>query len=1449
MSGWLAIAALSATLPLLLPNSVYRQASENALVRSIKAHLENYYAHLPEDRIYLQLDKTLLEPGDDLWLSGYICDGQSLRPSTKSGIVHVELIGPKGNVEKTIQLIAKHGKVQGDFSIGADAPGGLYKLKAYTNWMKNDHVNACFEKDIQVQDVELPTLKMTLDFERKAYGPGDEVSALVKFTGNDNKPLGNNAFTFESQIGGNKQPPQNGLTDKDGMAHLRFVLPQKLTSNDGLLNVQVIYNGNVESISRSIPITLNKINLSFYPEGGDMVNGISSRVAFKALNEFGKPADIEGVVTNQRGQRVCTVSSYHQGMGAFVFTPVAGAHYKLKITKPAGINQEFILPAALEQGYTLKSANTVGGDVEVTIGTSLADEVALVAQVRGKIYYNTVINVLPGDTTFTFSTKNMPAGVCQLTVFDSQGIPRAERLCFVNRNRQLQLSIETDKEKYLPREKVKLTLVAKDERGLPVPARLSMAVVNDQLLTFANDKSGNIVSQLLLEQDLNTKVEEPAFYFNTKEPRSAQALDYLLMTAGWRRFTWEKLLQNELPPIFFAAQKAEINGTVRDVRNNQPLVGAHVKTPSGRIYNTSNKGSFTIPDLNLCEALTLTISAAGYDDQFFDAEDYEQLADVSLYPKNYQPVKEILIMAEAIELNEDIQMAAPLREKAMPLAAASANGNKVHQKSSARKSNKTDQLDLHKPELPVKALIVTRNLNQAMAGAVLPERKAKLPVAAGRDAKRVTRYYRARQFQLPEYNNQPAPELRTDFRNTIYWNPDIEIGFSGRKTIEFYASDEITSFKASLEGIGSNGFVGRTEKNFFTQLPFELQVKLPVELASEDIVSIPVTLKNNTDKPIGGLLKINAPAGLKAMGNLPYAQTIMPGVGKTVFLDYSVQDVARDAELTVAFEACGMSDAISRRINIVPRGFPAQVSFSGQDEEKEYRFEINNLVKSSLSASFCAYPNVVTDLLKGVEGILQEPSGCFEQTSCTAYPNAMVLDYLKATGSNNNTVLAQATGLLNRGYSRLTTFETRSRGYEWFGSSPAHEGLTAYGIMEFTDMKKAGQEIDESMLDRTVKWLLGRRNGKGGFEREARALHDFGRISDEVMNAYIVYALAEAGYTDIEKEFEAAYNRATESKDPYLLAMSANAAFALGKTAKATKTMDLLLAAQNKDGSFNGATHSITYSQGNSLTIETTALSILAMLKSTDKAGKSLEKAVSFLVSTRSGSGVFSSTQGTILALKCLTEYAKFSKHTQEGGTIQIYVDGKSVAEKTYAAGEKAAVVIDGLEKYLNKDGKHTLKIKYKGCKQPLPYSVGINWHTFLPQSDTACQVKVNVALLQKEAKVGETVRLNATLTNTRNGEIPSTVVLLGIPAGLSVQPWQLKELQEKMVFDYYEINGNNLALYYRGMAPKSVKTLQLDLKAELPGTFDAPASTAYLYYTNEYKNWCSVGQIRIKKP
>ncbi|MDB5282930.1 MAG: large extracellular alpha-helical protein, partial [Bacteroidota bacterium] len=482
-----------------------------------------------------------------------------------------------------------------------------------------------------------------------------------------------------------------------------------------------------------------------------------------------------------------------------------------------------------------------------------------------------------------------------------------------------------------------------------------------------------------------------------------------------------------------------------------------------------------------------------------------------------------------------------------------------------------------------------------------------------------------------------------------------------------------------------------------------------------------------------------------------------------------------------------------------------------------------------------------------VESILREPGGCFEQTSSSNYPNIMALEYLKTMKVSNPALEAKAKGLLTSGYKKLTAFETKEKGYEWFGASPPHEALTAYGLMEFVDMKQVYNGVDQNMVDRTMNLLLERRDGEGGFKKNPRALDGFGRADEDITNAYIVYALSEAAYKNMDKEMKAVYKSARNSNDPYIMALCANAFYNIGDNGKGDDMVSQLINGRNEAGFWTGKKHSITRSTGDGLKTETTSLALLAMMKSQHPDVGAITSAVKFLVGARSGYGGFGSTQATILSLKALTKYAEFSKKTDEAGTVEILINGAVAGSKDFAKGERGNIVIDGLEKFVPQ-GKQKIEIRFKGCRQALPYAMNVTYTTSLPQSSANCVVSLDANFSSKQVKVGETMRLSATLKNKTAEGQPMTMAIIGIPAGFSAQPWQLKEMQEKGVIDFYEIIGNNIACYYRSLAPNAQKQINLDLKAEIPGEYDAPASSAYLYYTNELKNWVGLDKVTVSR-
>ncbi|MDW8418562.1 MAG: MG2 domain-containing protein [Chitinophagales bacterium] len=1415
------------------------QFYESEFVKTLRDKYKRFYEAKSQELIYVQTDKTLYYPGETVWFSVYLRNEKTLKPSAISDIIHIEWITPKGTVAKHYKLVAKNGVALGDIDL-KDMVGGIYKLKAYTQYQKNDTTLKPFEKEITIQSVVQPRLKMKLEFDKKAYGKGDVVMADLEIHKNDNTPLSNAKVNYKVSLAGSELYTGSASTDAQGKTRLKFTLPENLNTPDGLLNAMMEFEGRTESISRSVPIVLNQIDLQLFPEGGDMVAGVQNRIAFRAMNEFGKPADVEGVIVDDKGAVVQKFSSYHFGMGAFDLTPQTGTTYKARITKPAGILSEYPLPQALPVGYVLQVNNAGGEQLQVNVNSWREEHLHVVAQTRGQICFAKTFRAVKGDNSFAINTGDFPMGVTQITLFDSKGIARCERLAFVGKKNMLNISVTTDKDRYQPRETVKMNIRVTDENGLPVPGHFALSVVDDNLLTYADDKQGNIIAKMLLEPELKEKVEEPNFYFDKKQVKADKALDYLLMTAGWRRYTWKQIRESASHAPNYLPEKAELTGLVIDGYSGSPIIGATVKLLEGELTSTTNEyGRFSLRGFDIARFPKVEVSAQGFNTQTFTLQQY---GDVTYYLYGKNRLKYL----EDIEVKEDERHEKVIVRGHLQRASVAKKHNEffapgLMDMAVAPGDAAPFPVDEGKVKEPVAGNVGFDTILEANANVqdgrlgVFSEYKIKGPTNAI--------FYRAREFPKRKYT--AADSTRNDFASTIYWNGNITTDRSGRANVEFVCNDLISSFRAVVEGFGDDGSIGRAEHTYSTQLPFSMEIKVPNELVAGDKMMIPVFLKNTTTGAVTGTLNVNAPPQLHISGNLN-AITIEPGQSRLVYLEATATNQIGEGTLEVKFTGEKYQDAFAQKIKTVAKGFPAAISISAQELTKEFYIHPTYVVPGSMKVTLTAYPNILSDLMSGVDAILREPYGCFEQTSSSNYPNVMALRYLQTTQTSNAAVEAKARKLLDNGYKKLVSFETKENGYEWFGAAPAHEALTAYGLMQFIDMKAVYPHVDEDMIKRTVQLLLDKRDGNGGFKKNPRALDSFGGADTDITNCYIVYAMSEAGMANmIEKELEAAYREAKRSGDPYMVALMANVMFNKGDAKRGEELMNLLQSMQQESGCWVGKKHSITRSTGQALKVETTALVALAAMKSPSPNIEVITRAVKFLVSNRSGYGMFGSTQSTILALKALTRYAEFSKRTDESGTIQVYVNNTLVAEKDFAKGEKGNIVITGLEQYI-REGKQKVEVHFKGCKNALPYTFHASYSTSLPQSDKECVVSLETKLSGRQVRVGETLRMTATLKNTTQQGQPMTMAILGIPAGFSAQPWQLKELQEKGIIDFYEISGNSIACYYRDLAPGEVHNIHLDLKAEIPGEYSAQASSGYLYYTNEYKHWAGLDKVYV---
>ena len=504
--------------------------------------ITSYYATADHRRTYIQTDKPLYQPGETVWFRADVRPAKTMVGGPPMGVT-MQLLSPRGAIVATKRVLAQNGVARNDFALGDEIEGGEYTLQLTADAGGTD------TKKIIVNTYEAPRLMKTLELLRKAYGEGDQVTAAIEIKRTTGEVFADRAVTGVVTIDDAEIARLPLKTDKDGKALARFQLPAKIARGDGFLTILVEDGGVTESIQKRIPIVMKTLQLAVFPEGGELVEGLPGRVYFMAKTTIGKPADIEGNVVDDRGQRVTDLRSIHDGMGRFELTPEAGRTYHLEITKPVNIVTQATVPAAKPDGCVLRSVDQRGADVvRIAALCKTKRSVVVEATLRDNRLAGGSFEVDAGaPAVVELPITSRAQGAVRVTLFSSKHEPLAERLVY-HKGASLKVTVTADKKAYAPRDQVKLRVRTTDARNRPVKASLGLAVVDDTVLSFADDKSAKIMAHIYLEPELGATaadpIEEPNYYFSDK-PDAAAAMDALLATRGYRTFEWRQVLPAE----------------------------------------------------------------------------------------------------------------------------------------------------------------------------------------------------------------------------------------------------------------------------------------------------------------------------------------------------------------------------------------------------------------------------------------------------------------------------------------------------------------------------------------------------------------------------------------------------------------------------------------------------------------------------------------------------------------------------------------------------------------------------------------------------------------------------------------------------------------------------------------------------------------------------------------
>lgn len=866
--------------------------AQEPLPQQIQNYFQKLQKEFPTEKAYLHLDKRTYTLGDDLWFSAYLTAGSRQIPSPLSKTLYVDIFDGDGLLLEQRKVQLESGRGKGDFKIPRFGKAGHYQIKAYTAWMRNFGEEFFFSTGFTVIDPEggsfLPQVKFTAI--SSAENKAKYVAEIIALDQNG-EPLANQKLELVAWGDQTELLRQNVELNAQGQASLSFSIPEKAY---GSQNLELIYYENGDypvSKKISLPYSLNLVDIQFLPEGGQWLIGKKSNLAFRAIAPDGKPVDISGTLEGQ------PFASTFGGMGKIEFSPEK-SDYQAEVTHPfSGQKRMVSLPKAQSEGFAMQVVNNPSASYITALiqGTSSGQNLILVSQTRGLINYMIQGSLANGVWGVRIPKENLISGINQLTVLTEDGTPLLERLIFIQTADQLDLEANISGSP-APREKLNLS-IGSLSKGSPVSGTFSVSVTDADQVQDESLAYGGIFSSLLLTSDLKGALYQPGFYFKDQSPETLEALDLVMLTHGWRRFTWGQIKAAEYPKVeHFIESGINIEGQITEQdKTKRGLSGGKVSAvvgegleivssefgPNGRfilrdlVYQdsvnvtitaednrvknfvdievvrpeavfTRISGSYptqivwpealiaTFKERNLQQQLTedpdiLDLEGVTVEGQTIQREEEEirkiyGAGDVSITPDNIPGnvaftnvfqliqgrVSGVQVFVSGLDVSVQIRGVGSINSGTTPLFLLD---NMPVDAATLLQINPRDVASVDVFKDPARAAIFGAQGSNGVIAVYTKTGTGMLNISVGGTL--VTQYggYSSpREFYSPKYDTKSVENAAVDKRATIFWEPILEMGESGKTILEFYNTDQAKRHLVIIEGMDDEGRLGRLVK-------------------------------------------------------------------------------------------------------------------------------------------------------------------------------------------------------------------------------------------------------------------------------------------------------------------------------------------------------------------------------------------------------------------------------------------------------------------------------------------------------------------------------------------------------------------------------------------------------------------------------------------------------------
>jgi len=545
LSGWISV--------------LYGQG--NAVLDTAVNNIAKQLSVYPQEKLYLHTDKPYYITGEKLFFRAFLLDAFTNKQTAISRYIYVELINPADSVVQRVKVRSDTTNLfYGVIPLSEELPQGDYKIRAYTQYMRNQGENSFFSKYVRISDPQILSVQTQTDFQFTEDG---KINTSLRFlnakTQDVIKPQ---SVTLRLNL----EPAFAKKPDNDGWIRVKLTVPPQATTR--VLYVEMIDNRSISKQYLPIPYPEGDFDVSFYPEGGHLIAGQLSNVAFQALNSEGRPLNINGEVVDSQGNVVTKFKTLHEGMGDFYIQAQPEEHYQA-VCHNGDRTLRFNLPEAQTNALALKAAIR-DNKLWVTINKydSIAfPELYLLIHSGGYVGY-----AKPWDTTkefIAFDLSDFPSGINHILLLTKDLQIVSERLVFLLNNDQGVADVTTQKSAYRKREQIQAEIQLKDEKQKSLKGSFSIAVTSDKEVTA--DTTSGILSDILLRSELRGTIDNPEYYFQKGNKIAEAAADLLMKTHGWTRYAIPDVLLGKLtyPNIPFETSQ-EFSGIVKSGLLSKP---------------------------------------------------------------------------------------------------------------------------------------------------------------------------------------------------------------------------------------------------------------------------------------------------------------------------------------------------------------------------------------------------------------------------------------------------------------------------------------------------------------------------------------------------------------------------------------------------------------------------------------------------------------------------------------------------------------------------------------------------------------------------------------------------------------------------------------------------------------------------------------------------------------